>query len=535
LLLVLCALLGVPQRSPAADLEPQVEARIASARAAVAENPGKAESWGELGMVLQAHGLQSEAYEIYLEAIARAPKDYRWPYLAALTDRPADAALELFAKAHSLGPADVALTLTYASALTRAGALDQARTVYLESGDGKTGNNESTWEHAQLGLARIALLEGQVEEALEILKVASRRAALQVSRNADLYRLLAQARQQVGDRAGAVEAAFKARSYSAGLRTVSDVVDQMLARGVSVSTLLDSGRRLSARGHHEEARAQFEAALRLGANTEALHDLGQVALAQGQARDAIEYFQTGLLEKPDSPELQVGLGLAWLQLGNDASAERALAIALELRPDDAAAHQALGRLRIRQQGYGDAIEHLERVLAREPTHYPINADLAAAFEKQGSIHEALEARSQLAILAPDQLPNLRSLARLEIELANLRAAQATLRRIHQQQPDDFSVAFNLAMLLATSVPVSEPAAAESLDLAQQLYRTHRHDAACADLLSIAYAANGRFGDATRSALRAQELARADAALSAAIDDHLTRYAQEQLVTAPLLR
>jgi len=91
------------------------------------------------------------------------------------------------------------------------------------------------------------------------------------------------------------------------------------------------------------------------------------------------------------------------------------------------------------------------------------------------------------------------------------------------------------MLLATSIPVSEAAAAESLNLALELYRTRRHDAACADLLGIADAVNGRFGDAERAALRARELAKGDAALGAAVEDHLARYALQQGVVVPRLR
>ncbi len=552
--LVLWAGLALVTRSGAVDLQPQVAARIASARAAVAESPGTGEAWGELAMVLHAHGLEIEAYESYLEAMARPPADYRWPYLAALTDRPADAALDLLAKAHALaprnGPAahssahprlrttrpsefsdtllapeDVALSLTYASALTRAGRLDQARAVYR-----KTGATESARQHAQLGLGRIALVEGRVEDALELLEAER----LRTSKNGDLYRLLAQARQQIGDAAGAAEAAWQARSYGAGLRPVSDVVDQMRAQGISAGALLDRGRRLSARGDDEEARALFEEASRLDTSGEALNDLGRVALAQGRSRDAIEHFQAGLQKAPQNADLQVGLADAWLQLGELAATERALALALERRPDHPGAHLALGQLRNRQERFRDAIEPLERALAAEPTRYLAYADLAVAFAGQESFHQALEARRQLAMLAPDHLPNLRPLARLEIELADLGAAKETLRQILGQQPEEIGTAFNLAMLLATSRPISEEEEAESLDLAQRLYSTHRHDAACADLFGIAYAANGRFGDATRVALRARELAQGDPALTTVIDDHLARYAQQRPVMKPLL-
>lgn len=524
--LLLLAVLATALRSDAADLEPQVRATIASARAAVAENPGTGETWGELAMVLQAHGLQNDAYGSYLEAMARAPADYRWPYLAALTDRPADAALELLAKAHALGPDDAALALTYGEALTRAGRLDQARAVYR-----KTGGTESSKERADLGLARIAFLEEKVEDALEILEAVRPRG----SRNSDLYRLLAQARRQVGDSGRAEEAAWQARSYGTGLQTVSEVVDQMHAHGTSVSALLEHGRRLSARGEHEKARGLFQTALRFAGGGEALIDLGQVALALGETREAIEHFQAGLLEKPENADLQVGLANAWLQRGDDTAAEHALATALGRRPDHAGAHQALGQLRLRQRRYREAARHLQKALAAEPARYLATADLAEAFAGQESFDEALEARRKLAVLEPDNLPNLRSLARLEIQLADLGAAQATLRQIHELRPGELTTAFNLAMLLATSAPATEAAAAESLDLALELYRTRRHDAASADLLGIAYAANGRYGDATRFALRARELAKGDPALGAAIDDHLARYAQRQPVIEPQLR
>ncbi|MEE2778447.1 MAG: tetratricopeptide repeat protein [Acidobacteriota bacterium] len=520
------ALFVVALRSQAADMEPQVAARIATARAAVAESPAAGETWGELAMVLQAHELQNEAYEIYLEAMQRAPADYRWPYLAALTGRPPDAALELLAKAHARGPDDVSLTLNFAGALTRAGELNQARGVYMKARD-----TESSREHAQLGLARIMLLQGQVVDALELLEVSW----LGTSLNADLYRLLAQARRLVGHAAGARRAAWRARSYGPGRRRVSDVVDQMRGHGVSVGALLDRGRRLSDRGEHQGARALFEAASRWDTSGEAEIDLGQVVLAQGRPREALAHFQAVLEQAPDNPDLQVGLADAWLQLGDETAAESALAAALGRRSDHPGARRALGRLRNRQERFQDAIEHLEMALATEPTRYLAYADLADAFSGLESFREALEARRKLAILAPDQLSNLKSLVRLEIGRDELGAATKTLRQIHERQPEELWSAFNLAMLLATSTPVSEADAVQSLNLALELYRARRHDAACADLLGAAYAVNGRFGDATRVALRARELAKGDAALSAAIEDHLAHYAQQQRVTVPRLR
>jgi tetratricopeptide (TPR) repeat protein len=94
------------------------------------------------------------------------------------------------------------------------------------------------------------------------------------------------------------------------------------------------------------------------------------------------------------------------------------------------------------------------------------------------------------------------------------------------RPDSLTVANNLAWLLATGHDASHRDARAAVEFAERAAQlTERRDPAVLDTLAAAYAASGRFSDATRTLRRAIEIGRSigDAELVAELEQRLALY------------
>src|SRR5207249_1129375 len=81
---------------------------IEAARAAVQQSPRSAQSWGQLGKVLLAHGFYQPANTCLSQAERLHPTDARWPYLQGIALAYADppdplAAIQRYQRAVELG------------------------------------------------------------------------------------------------------------------------------------------------------------------------------------------------------------------------------------------------------------------------------------------------------------------------------------------------------------------------------------------------------------------------------------------------
>ncbi len=275
-------------------LEPQVEQAIKAARERATTEDAAARDWGRLAMVQQAHGLLEAAYSAYVEAMRRDPSDYRWPFLAAACDRDSDVALGHLRDAYALETNDAALSQSYADALTRAGDLSEARTVYQ-----RAAGQVATAELAQLGLARLALLDGKINESLDQLRLLTD----QGSRNGDVYRLLAQVLRRDGNHSDAKRAAEMALELGHGRQPISPVFDAMRAHARSPGVLIDTGYRSMARFELDSAAKSFEAALEWDRSGAARLALGQLALEQGDVHQAVHHLERSREVGPDAPDL----------------------------------------------------------------------------------------------------------------------------------------------------------------------------------------------------------------------------------------
>src|SRR5262249_53621882 len=152
---------------------PAVAALLNKARAAVRKAPRSAAAWGHLGQALSANDFHDEAQVCFAQAEQLDPRDVRWPYhqapRLALTD-PAAALMKL-RRATDLDGA-VAIRLQFAELLLAQNQGDEAAEQFRSILDRDPPN-----PRAHLGLARVALLRGELPQAQEQLQPAAARSA----------------------------------------------------------------------------------------------------------------------------------------------------------------------------------------------------------------------------------------------------------------------------------------------------------------------------------------------------------------------
>jgi tetratricopeptide (TPR) repeat protein len=180
-----------------------------------------------------------------------------------------------------------------------------------------------------------------------------------------------------------------------------------------------------ARDSNDRALELLERAIAICPAWTDAHEAAGVILGRlGRHREAIDAIHRLLEIDPSSVMAHSNLSLFHNQLGDVEQAEHHLAMAtrlsrgapatgidrvsddaeidrrrregmflqvLEIDPDDALAHFGLGELALERERFAEAVEHLERASAGDPTHAAAILALGAAFEAQGDSDRAREA------------------------------------------------------------------------------------------------------------------------------------------------
>lgn len=141
---------------------PMVAAAVRAAHAATRERPADGAAWGEFALTLDANGFWPAAADAYERAAALQPQEAAWPYLHALGLSGLDRvrAAELLRRAAELSPGDAVVPVRLANLLLRMGKLPESESVFKA-----VLRVDPQSLHARLGLAKLALLGGKLEEA----------------------------------------------------------------------------------------------------------------------------------------------------------------------------------------------------------------------------------------------------------------------------------------------------------------------------------------------------------------------------------
>ncbi len=376
--------------------DPAVVAAIEAARAKVSASPRAAGAWGQLGMVLAAHGYDAEAVPCFTEAERLDARDPRWPYFrgVALSPGAPGAGLPDMRRAVALwgGGGPLAPRLRLAEALQAQGHDEEAKALFEQVLTHDPGNAS-----AHLGLARLAhgrndwaatqdhlrhcLGDEHVKKAAHSLLAeghqrrgraaeAARERGLAANAPAPLEAvdpvLEELSRLRVGRQASLVRASKllkqgQARAASALLlETVRDYPD-------SASAWLGLGRALVAQKDHRGAERALRRALELApALVEAHFYLGVALFEQGRTREAAGPLRQAVKLRPGHALAQYNLGHCLRRQGNRAGAIQAFAEAVRFKPHFAQAHTNLGELLAQDGRTAEAREHLKDAAALAP-------------------------------------------------------------------------------------------------------------------------------------------------------------------------
>jgi tetratricopeptide (TPR) repeat protein len=444
---LLLALLFIPATSgtaselPAVDtagMETRVAEAITRAMRDVRESPAAASAWGHLAQVLHAHNEIAAALPCYRQASVLAPGDFRWPYLAAHAQMPVNPrdALQDLERASELAPDNPRVLEAKGKLLMRLGEPGPARRAFeraLGSDPGSTA--------AQVGLARLLMIAGDIDGATRLLQGAD-------ARSAEVNRLLAQVYRRAGKPEAASAAALRARAYPE-TPPPDPVLAQMSALAVSASAYEQRGREYAEAGRLPQAEAALRQVLAIRDGIPA--DLGALATVlarQGKFDEAFAWYERALRSAPDDAVLLSHQGLVLLRTGRISEAGRSLERAVHLDPAYATAQFNLGVLRYRQSRHEEAIAQFRRALDIDPTMTEAWLNLGSAQAALGRLADALEAWEQLRVLQPHNVQLIENIALARARVGEYEAAAEAFSEVLTLAPNNLTAYRHRALALA---------------------------------------------------------------------------------------
>ncbi|MGA3066859.1 MAG: tetratricopeptide repeat protein [Tepidisphaeraceae bacterium] len=268
------------------------------------------------------------------------------------------------------------------------------------------------------------------------------------------------------------------------------------------------GTALEAEGRHAEAIAQFQQALQLKPDLADAHNaLGTILMHQGKIQEAAAHFEEAVDIEPDSVVARDNLALALARQGKIDDAIVQWKQALRIQPGDVNAHYNWG-LALQQAGRDeDAIEQYEEALAIDPDFFIAHYNLGGILMRLGRLPQAIEHFSDAAKIMPNSAEAHNQLALALWQEGQAAPAIAQWNLAVQFKPDYPEADNGLAWLLATLAPSEGGNPDRAVTLAKHACDlTGNQVPGYVDTLATAYAADGRFNDAIRTAQKAIALA-----------------------------
>lgn len=316
-----------------------VIAAVNKASDAVGGDLNSSSAWGQLGMVMLAHGMDEKAARCLAEAAELDSTEPRWPYFrgrALRNIRPEEAAQEFRQAAEISQDAIPAPRMELAELLVEIGHLDDGERQLAKALEKYPGNQRA----AALD-GRIAFLRGQWESALQKLD------AMTTPRK-ETALLQAEALRRLGRH------------------------DEAEQRIVSAETLPDP---LWPDAYYQEIRA-----LRTGLKPMLVK--ADLLYGSGDTLGSVKLLEEAVTSYPDSDWARILLARGLVRSNRPSEAEIHLRKAIELTPKSVEAHFRLGVALMKQKRYADAIAAYDRAVSIKP-------DLTMAFFNLGYCHEQL--------------------------------------------------------------------------------------------------------------------------------------------------
>jgi len=166
-----------------------------------------------------------------------------------------------------------------------------------------------------------------------------------------------------------------------------------------------------------------------------LHLRALIALREDRPRDAIQFLERATTAAPEVIELHALLGAAFRSAGLPVRAEKALELALEMRPDDTDSLYNLANA-LRDLGRpAEAEERLRQALAIDPGMVDARYNLGQVLQELDRPEEAAEAFAAVLEVAPDDVPARNNLGVLQLQAGDVEAARESFHTALRTAPD----------------------------------------------------------------------------------------------------
>ncbi len=336
------------QEVPRPDLsgtEPQVRAALERAQRELVDDLRSSTSWGEYGMLLEAHQHREEAARAYREAARLDPAEFRWPYfLGALIDfsDPAQA-VDWLKRALDIDAAYAPAWVRYGESLEKLGRDEEAQEAFE-----RAIRLDDTDALAHLGLGRMMLRSGNTAGAVTELERA--------------YQLAPEVQAVV---------ATLARAYHRTGRT--DRARELAEESRDLPRL---------RHRYDPRRASMHAA---ALNTESYLRRARTYMETGQSARALTELGRLLEIEPDSVPALVLQTAVYDSMEDPQSAARSAQRALEIEPDNLAARAMYAGSLAKMERYDEARREANLVLAQDPDNFRMLVVSAMLDGQDGSV------------------------------------------------------------------------------------------------------------------------------------------------------
>ena len=324
-------------------IDKAVEKRLEQLLERLRQQPTSAAAWGNLAMLLDLHQQPGPAMKCYRKAMEIDRAEVRWPYLGGICASVGDVneALRCFEIAANM-TSHAPLSIRQGQLHLQRGELDRAEQYFRL---GVTTDGRLIQGH--LGLARCSLAASDLDSAathLDRCEELQPEAGEVASARAGWWSLKGDAQR--------AQQQLDAASEKAPREPLPDSLRQwaVMEQGVGPSWRRERSRRL---------------------------------LAAGNPHGAVELWKQAMVDDPEDASIRLELGRLAQQMQQPAVALQEYAEATRLDPRLAAAHAALGVLRLRRGDHSGAETALRQALLLEPTSHQVLTNLGSLMVATG--------------------------------------------------------------------------------------------------------------------------------------------------------
>ncbi len=392
---------------------PALREHLEGADRAARGRPTSAEAVGALGLAYHADLFLDHADRAYAMAETLGGGAWRWTYYRALAhgtrgdnEALADGLRQVVAAAPEFGPAWWRLGEAHfksgrldraVEAWRRALTLDEPAAPAEPLAPRARAPGAPLPAHAALGLARVALVRGDAEDAVARLEATTAAAP----GFGPAFRLLADAYATLDrdeDAARALRTADRLPLYEPYLDPLAEA---LIRESRSTTFLLQQAATVDLTTNSPWREYLIRRALEFDPNHRvALAELATMYRVLRRYDEALEVLERQRRLRPDDPGVLADIGRCLSGLGRYAEAEPMLRRALE-GLDSALTRYALGLVLDRTGRRGEAIAEYRRTLDHNPNHLGALNNLGVALATQGRMDEATRHFERLVAVDPD--------------------------------------------------------------------------------------------------------------------------------------